>query len=51
MGALLSADRSTGSADPLEELAGKVRATGAHARLLCASWLSRSGAAFAGEQR
>jgi len=28
-----------------------VRATGAGAQLLCAKWLSLSGAAFAGERR
>jgi hypothetical protein len=36
MDALSSADGSTGSADPVEELAGRVRATGAGARSLCA---------------
>jgi hypothetical protein len=51
MGALSSADGSTGSAEPVEELAARVRATGAGARSLCARWLSLSGAAFAGEQR
>ena len=51
MGALLSADGSTGSAEPVEELAGRVRATGAGARSLCGRWLSPSGAAFAGERR
>jgi hypothetical protein len=51
MGALLSADGSTGSAETVEELAGRVRATGAGARSLCAGWLSLSGAAFAGERR
>jgi hypothetical protein len=51
MGALLSADGSTGSADSVEELAVRVRATGAGARSLCAWWLSLSGAAFAGERR
>ena len=51
MGALSSADGSTGSAEPVEELAVRVRATGAGPRSLCASWLSLSGAAFAGERR
>jgi hypothetical protein len=51
MGALLSADGSTGSAEPVEELAGRVRATGAGGRSLCARWLSLSGAAFVGERR
>ena len=51
MGALPSADGSTGSAEPVEELAGRMRATGAGAQSLCARWLSLSGAAFAGEQQ
>ena len=51
MGVLLSADGSSGSAEPVEELAGSARATGAGARSLCARWLSLSGAAFAGEGR
>ena len=52
MGALLSADGSTGSAEPVEELAGRVRATGARApRSLCARWLSLSRAANALERR
>jgi hypothetical protein len=51
MGALLSADGSTGSAEPVEELAARVRVTGAGARSLCARCLSVSGAAFAGERR
>ena len=51
MGALLSADGSTGGVEPVEELAARVRATGAGARSLCAGWLSLSGAAFAGERR
>ncbi len=48
MGALSLADRSTGSAEPVEKLAGG-RATDAGARSLCAGWLS--GAAFGGERR
>jgi hypothetical protein len=51
MGALLSAVGSTGSTESVEELAGRVRATGAGARSLRARWLSLSGAAFAGERR
>jgi hypothetical protein len=51
MGALLSAVESTGSAEPVEELAGRVRAAGAGAVSLCARSLSLSGAAFAGERR
>ncbi len=51
MGASLSADESTGSAEPVEELAARVRATGAGSRSLRARWLSLSGAAFAGERR
>ncbi len=50
MGVLLSADGLTGSAEPAEELATRVRATGAGARSLHARWLSLSGAAFAGER-
>ncbi len=51
MGVLLSADGSTGSAEPVEGLAARVRATGAGAPSLYARWLSLSGAAFAGERR
>jgi hypothetical protein len=51
MAALLSTDGSTGSAEPVEELAARVRATGAGAWSLGARWLSLSGAAFAGERR
>jgi len=51
MRVLPSADGSTGSAEPVEELAARVRATGARARALCARWRSLSGAAFAGERR
>ena len=51
MDALSSADGSTGSAEPVEELAGRVRAIGSGARPLCARWLSLSGTAFAGERR
>jgi len=51
MGASLSADGSTGSAEPVEESMARVRATGAGARSLCARWLSLSGAAFAGDRR
>ena len=52
MGALLSAGASTGSGEPVEELPGRERATGARAPWsLGARWLSLSGAAFAGERR
>ncbi len=56
MDVLPSADGSSGSAEPVEELAGRVRATGAGGRSLCAGSLcagslSLSGAAFAGERR
>jgi hypothetical protein len=51
MGALLSADGSTGSAEAVEELAARVRANGAGARSLYARWPSLSGAGFAGERR
>lgn len=51
MDALLSADGSTGSAKPVEDLAERVRATGAGARSLCARWMSLSGAALVGERR
>ena len=51
MDALLSADPSSRGAEPVEELAARVRATGAGARSLCARWRSLSGAAFAGERR
>ena len=51
MGALHSADESTGNAEPVEEMAARVRATSAGARSLGARWLSASGAAFAGERR
>jgi hypothetical protein len=51
MVALSSAYGSTGSAEPVEEMAGRVRVTGSGARSLCARWLSLFGAAFAGERR
>ena len=51
MRVLSSPDGSTGSAEPVEELAGTVRTIGGGARSLCARWLSLSGAAFAGERR
>jgi len=50
MRVLTRADGSSGSAEPVEELAGRTRETGAGARSLCASWLPLSGAAFAGER-
>ena len=49
MRVLTWADGSSGSVGPVEELAGRMRATGAGARSLCAAWLPASGAAFAGE--
>lgn len=51
MRVLPSADASSGSAEPVEELAGRMRAPGAGARSLCARWPSLSGAAFGGERR
>ena len=51
MGVLLSADGSSGSAEPVKEFAPRVRATGAGAPSLCARCLSLSRAAFAGERR
>ena len=51
MRVLPSADGSTGSAEPVEELAGRMPATGAGAPPLSARWLSLSGGAFAGERR
>ena len=51
MRVLSSADGPSGSAEPVEELAGRVRAPGAGARSPGARWLSLSGAAFAGERR
>jgi hypothetical protein len=51
MRVLPSADESSGSAGPVEELAGRRRATGAGALSLCARWLSLPGAAFAAEPR
>lgn len=51
MRVLPSADGSSGIAELVEELAGRLRATGAGARSLCARSLSLSGAAFAGERR
>jgi hypothetical protein len=51
MRVLPSADGSSGTAEPVEELARRLRAIGAGARSLCARQLSRSGSAFGGEQR
>lgn len=51
MRVLPSADGSSGSAEPVEELSARLRATGVGARSLCARWLSLSGAAFAEERR
>ncbi len=46
-----SANGSSGSAEPVEELARRMEATGSGAGSLCARWLSLPGAAFAGERR
>ena len=51
MGVLPSVDGSTGSAEPVDELAARVRATGGGAASLGARWLSLSGAPFARERR
>ena len=51
MRALPSAGGSTGFAEPVQELAETVQATGDGARSLGARWLSLSGAAFVGERR
>jgi hypothetical protein len=51
MGVLLSADGSSASAETVEELVARVRATGAGAPSLGARWLCLSGAAIAGERR
>ena len=51
MRVLPSADGSSGSPEPVEELAGSMGGTGAGARSLCARWPPLSGAAFAGERR
>ena len=49
-GCVASADGSTGSAEPVEGLAGRMRVTGGE-RSHRARWLSLSAAAFAGERR
>jgi hypothetical protein len=51
MGALLSPDPSSGSAEAVEELAPRMPPTGAGASSLGGRWLSVSGAVFAGERR
>lgn len=51
MGVLPSADGSAGSAEAVEELAGRMPATGAGAPPLRTRWLFLSGSAFAGERR
>lgn len=51
MRVLPSADESSGCAEPVQELAGRIRATGAGAPPHRAKCLSLSGAAFAGERR
>jgi hypothetical protein len=51
MRVLPSEDGSSGSAEPVEEVARTMRPPGAGARSLRATWLSLSGAAFAEERR
>ncbi len=51
MRVLSSTDGSTGCPEPVEELAGRMRATGAGSRSFGARWPSLSGAASAGERR
>jgi hypothetical protein len=51
MGVLFPADESTGSAEPVDELAGRMRATRTGVPSSAARWLSLSGAAFAGQRR
>jgi hypothetical protein len=46
-----SAYGSSGRAEAVEDLEGRVKATGAGAQSLCAGWLSLSGAVLAGELR
>jgi hypothetical protein len=46
-----SAAESSGSAEPVEEMAGRTRATGAGGRSTGGRALSPSGAAFGGEGR
>lgn len=50
MRVLSSEDQSTGSAELVEALAGRIRATDAGAQSLSTSWLSAPGAVF-GEER
>jgi hypothetical protein len=50
MRVLSSADGSTGRAEPAEEVAGRMWATGAGARSAWPRWLSLFGAAFDGER-
>ena len=51
MRALPWAGGPTESAEPIEEWAGRMWATGAGAQSVGARWLSLSGAAFAGDRR
>ena len=51
MGLLPHVDGSTGSAEPVGQLAASVRATGGGPASLGARWLSLSGGVFAGEWR
>lgn len=50
MDALSSPEGSTGSAEPVEEFAGRGQVTGVGVRWLGARWLSPSGASFAVDQ-
>ena len=51
MRVLPSADGPNGSAEPVEEWAGRMPAAGAGVRPLGARWLFLAGEAFAGERR
>ena len=51
MRVLPSVAGSSGSAEPIEESAGTMRAAGAGAQGLCTRWRSLSGAAFEGERQ
>ena len=51
MRVLVSVVGSSGSAEPVEESAGTMRATKAGARASCPGWRSLSGAAYAGKRR
>ena len=51
MRVLPSVDGTSGSAEPVEESAGRMAATGAGGPSLCAMWPSPADAGFAGERR